>query len=69
MSFVLLISLSIAYGQTTQLEWAYNISAPRNDHGSRITIDISGNVIITGHFRDTVDLDPGPGVDLSLIHI
>jgi len=34
-----------------------------DDEGRGVAIDGSGNAYITGEFRDTVDFDPGPGVD------
>ncbi|CAN5799231.1 hypothetical protein BH11BAC3_BH11BAC3_12120 [soil metagenome] len=43
--------------------WAKQIgSAGANDNGRGVTMDGSGNVIITGWAFGNVDLDPGPGV-------
>jgi hypothetical protein len=39
--------------------WAYNIGSTGTDFGNRINVDALGNVYITGHFRNTVDFDPG----------
>ncbi len=41
--------------------WAYQIGAPSfHDHGLAIALDASGNIYSYGHFRQTVDFDPGP---------
>ena len=41
--------------------WAYQIGAPSfHDHGTAIALDASGNIYSYGHFRQTVDFDPGP---------
>ena len=44
------------------LIWAKSIGGTSVDKSRSITIDISGNVYITGHYQDTVDFDPGIGV-------
>lgn len=44
------------------LIWAVRMGGTGNDDGFSITVDLSGNVLTTGHFRNTVDFDPGPGV-------
>ncbi len=44
------------------LTWAKQIGGATNDAGNAITIDIHGNVYITGSFEGTVDFDPGTGV-------
>src|SRR5688500_13566002 len=37
-------------------------SVPYEDGGTAVTADASGNVLVTGYFRGTVDFDPGAGV-------
>lgn len=59
----ILISLfSIAsYAQSVKLEWATSVGGTSFDFGRSITIDDSGNVLITGKYEGTVDFDPGAG--------
>lgn len=44
------------------LIWAKSIGGTGSDDNPRIKIDGSGDLVITGTFRETVDFDPGPGV-------
>ena len=39
--------------------WAKQLGGSGVDSGYSITIDIGGNVLITGNFRNTADFDPG----------
>ncbi|MCH8904428.1 MAG: T9SS type A sorting domain-containing protein [Bacteroidetes bacterium] len=39
--------------------WAKSVGGTSKDGGASITIDIQGNVLITGFYIDTVDFDPG----------
>ncbi len=38
--------------------WAISVGGTNNDYSNCITTDVSGNVYITGYYRDTVDFDP-----------
>lgn len=42
--------------------WAHSIGGMRTDEVHGVAADALGNVYACGHFRDTVDFDPGPGV-------
>ncbi|WP_197440333.1 SBBP repeat-containing protein [Polystyrenella longa] len=45
------------------LVWAQSIGGTDKDVGNSISVDIHGNIHITGYFSsNTVDFDPGPGV-------
>ncbi|MCI5057259.1 MAG: hypothetical protein MRY83_14185, partial [Flavobacteriales bacterium] len=46
----------------SQVEWAHTIGGTGTDVGKDLVTDISGNVIVGGHFTGTVDFDPGVGV-------
>ena len=43
--------------------WAKNMGGTNSDRANSITLDASGNVYTTGEFRNTVDFDPGTGVN------
>ncbi|MCE2835377.1 MAG: SBBP repeat-containing protein, partial [Chitinophagaceae bacterium] len=41
--------------------WANCMGAADNDAGASVALDGSGNVLVTGNFKFTVDFDPGAG--------
>jgi len=43
--------------------WAKRMGGMITDEGMSIATDPDGNVYTTGYFNETVDFDPGPGVD------
>ena len=43
--------------------WFKNWGSPAPDFIDAMTLDSDGNICITGRFFDTVDFDPGPGVN------
>jgi len=43
--------------------WARTWGGPNDDSGNFIAWDGFGNTFTVGHFRSTVDFDPGPGTD------
>lgn len=57
------------------LLWVNHMGAETADQGNSLTVDLDGNVYVTGEFSDTVDFDPGAGTknltsaDLSDIFI
>ena len=43
--------------------WVKTIGSTHDDEGCALTLDASGNICVTGYFSDTVDFDPGIGVN------
>jgi len=43
--------------------WARTWGGTSDDSGGMVAADQTGNVYVTGWFRNTVDFDPGPGTD------
>lgn len=46
--------------------WARSFGGKDTDVGVEIDVSPSGDIYLTGTLQDTVDLDPGPGVDLHI---
>lgn len=47
---------------TGNFAWALGFGSTSADRGRSITIDPTGNILITGDFRNTIDFNPGVGV-------
>ncbi len=61
--FFFLLSCHIsAYPQFIDLNWVKGIGGNDADYANDITIDLQGNIIVTGGFTGTADFDPGTGV-------
>jgi hypothetical protein len=45
---------------TGNFNWAFNLGGPQTDGAKSVSIDNSGDILLTGYFTDTVDFDPGP---------
>lgn len=50
------------YSGNADLVWVKSIGGSNSDQPNAIAVDASGNVLLTGTFRNTVDFDPGTGV-------
>lgn len=48
-------------GSAGNLNWAVAIGGSLEDYGAAVTVDASGNVLVTGYYAGTVDFDPGAG--------
>jgi gliding motility-associated-like protein len=42
--------------------WAKSMGGPEEDWGSSVSTDALGNIYCCGHYNQSADLDPGPGV-------
>ncbi|HMQ75169.1 MAG TPA: hypothetical protein PKE21_01590 [Flavobacteriales bacterium] len=51
----------VKYAATGALLWARQVGGTIADEGRAVAVDDAGNVLITGFFSGTVDLDPGTG--------
>jgi len=61
---VLFISSNVSLSQSPTLEWAKSYGGNLSDGSMNIAVDLQGNSYISGYFSDSVDFDPGPGVDI-----
>lgn len=48
-------------------EWAKQINSTGTEWGLAIAVDAAGNSYSAGYFSNTIDLDPGAGVDLATV--
>lgn len=49
------------YDASGVYQWAIQMGGTSNDYGIDVTVDASGNALVTGQFYNTVDFDPGAG--------
>lgn len=56
-------SFLASYANDGGIRFANGIGGPFADAGYGLAVDPAGNSYLTGAFRDTLDFDPGPGVE------
>ncbi len=47
-------------------QWGHMFGGPLSEHSEDLSADAFGNVYVTGVFEESVDFDPGAGVDLHM---
>lgn len=50
------------YGIGGDLLWAFEVGNSNTNHSRDVSVDVYGNVYITGYMANTIDFDPGSGV-------
>jgi hypothetical protein len=53
-----------SYTTNGDLRWGFGIGSTQNDFPSGVAVGIGQRVVICGSFRQTIDMDPGPGAFL-----
>lgn len=54
------------YDEQGSLIWTRTFSSTSNESSTDIEVVDEQYIYFTGYFNDTIDLDPGPGVDLAI---
>lgn len=60
--FHIFLTINIS-SMAQNLDWAISMGGGGQDVGRSMAIDTAGNIYVTGYFGETVDFDPGAGVD------
>ncbi len=55
----------ISLSSEGQIVWEKEIGGKRHDFGYGLALNSRGEIFVTGCFQDTVDFDPGEGIDLT----
>jgi hypothetical protein len=61
--FIHLVLISPVHSQTG-FSWVKQFGGGDYDYGSQILYSADGNIYIVGHFYDSLDVDPGPGISM-----
>ena len=61
---IFLLNLQMTFAQAPNYVWARRVGGANNDDGRSMVSDAAGNLYITGFYRQTADMDPGPGTQL-----
>jgi len=64
---LLLLNLSMAIHAQLSLDWALSQGSNDSDLTGGALIDDQGSIYYTVNYRDTIDLDPGPGVNMAFV--
>ncbi|MFH1675848.1 MAG: SBBP repeat-containing protein [bacterium] len=51
------------FNSTGEFQWALTWGGEGPDYGLSVSVDNQGSIYVAGEFWDTVDFDPGPGID------
>jgi hypothetical protein len=61
---LILTTLSFSFNFNAQtLEWVAGILGPNAEEAYSVDVDFNNDIIIVGRFKDSMDVDPGPGTN------
>lgn len=64
---LLLLNLTMVIHAQLSLDWAMSQGSNDSDLTNGALIDDQGSIYYTVNYRDTIDLDPGPGVNMAFV--
>lgn len=64
---LVLLNLSMVIHAQLNLDWALSQGSNDSDLTGGARIDDQGSIYFTANYRDTIDLDPGPGVNMAFV--
>src|SRR5690606_17730823 len=68
MTSLILCIIHLSYAQTMSFDWVFKIGGKNVESGNAIATDLSGNIFVSGYFRDSAEFNPGTESNILVAH-